>query len=98
MNGICGSSILPVSSDFDPNELDRTDIRAHYQLDQQFGDNSFDRKQDESRLPKIYPEQLVLHSHGEHYAKFGVLLEFGTEVRMINSIDIRSLLIYTELL
>lgn len=73
-------------------------IRAHYQLDQQFGDNSFDRKQDESRLPKIYPEQLVLHSHGEHYAKFGVLLEFGTEVRMINSIDIRSLLIYTELL
>jgi hypothetical protein len=35
---------------------------------------------------------------GEHYAKFGVLLEFGTEVRMINSIDIRSLLIYTELL
>ncbi|KAL3577349.1 hypothetical protein D5086_022632 [Populus alba] len=60
-------------------EPKNSDIRAHYQLDQQFGDNSFDRKQDESRLPKIYPEQLVLHSHGEHYAKFGVLLEFGTE-------------------
>ncbi|KAJ6887334.1 hypothetical protein NC651_027621 [Populus alba x Populus x berolinensis] len=68
MNDICGSSILSVLSDFDPNELSLAYlvipmsilvscpcntliipiqiswdyIRAHYQLDQQFGDNSFD--------------------------------------------------------
>ncbi|KAL9345681.1 hypothetical protein Peur_060534 [Populus x canadensis] len=49
----CNTLIIPI-------QISRDYIRAHYQLDQQFGDNSFDRKQDESRLPKIYPERCMM--------------------------------------
>jgi hypothetical protein len=41
---------------------------------------------------------LAVHSSGGHYARFDILLEFGTGVREINSINIRGLLVYTEFL
>jgi hypothetical protein len=39
---------------------------------------------------------LAVHSSGAHYARFDILLEFGTGVREINSINIRGLQVYTE--